>query len=640
MSGKKPDKSPGKPPGGGTQGSSSRPSGTASTSGSSYTTWTFTQPARQQQGSGSTGGDAPPNQALVTNRTIAENTLNDFGDTELQAVLNRRYHHRRVTASGPRPSMDEVRNRIANVLGVLGRRGLSARDVVIRLAEAGWDHTTVITQYAASRFPQMQQEVQNTQGITDDGDDDQPIPDDVKPIQILIEDEPGKPRRRVNAVFHYEIRRYLIERDRRRYGDYPHGRDKGEDPEDQTAPHPKQLRWSFKQGERKHWPAILFRYQQAGYEGSTAPFGMMWWRGHVVVDIDRRPLMDLPTIPSTLAANPEGGLLEAIVRLDRRVRHSDLSARLWDPKTSKLPNSKEVNRRDNKVRFREANGVITWNNSRSGGNTHRDWVDDNLPLHLEAQNITYGFGPFSAAEQRKIKAAGVGSAPNRSRHKDPAKREKYVAANQKQLKEDQRKAVFQKPKPKAQDTETEIHQSALDLARPISDFFGPDAREAVPQNAEEEAALHDAMLPTILQFLNVTGDLPVISNWQLSYQTILANIDEQLRRYSRTRNVPYAELVGYGFWTGGILNIHSADLEAAPLATKEAEAQKKREEEQRWKAMTQPGEMQQDEEEDGEGEEEEGGAAEHDDISKEIFEESEESSDEEDEAAHSARSDV
>ncbi len=45
----------------------------------------------------------------------------------------------------------------------------------------------------------------------------------------------------------------------------------------------------------------------------------MWWRRHVVVDIDQSPLRDFLHIPSILASNVEGGLLEALERLDGRV---------------------------------------------------------------------------------------------------------------------------------------------------------------------------------------------------------------------------------------------------------------------------------------------------------------------------------
>ena len=75
----------------------------------------------------------------------------------------------------------------------------------------------------------------------------------------------------------------------------------------------------------------------------------MRWRGHVVVDIDRYPLMDFTNIPSTLSSNVEGGLLEAIERLNSQVKHQDLSARIFSPRPLALPNTQDLKARDNRL---------------------------------------------------------------------------------------------------------------------------------------------------------------------------------------------------------------------------------------------------------------------------------------------------
>lgn len=89
----------------------------------------------------------------MANRTIAETTLNDFGDVELQGVLLRYYHQR------GRPSMNDVRNRLATLLGIVGPRGLPARDAAILLAQARWDATVALRQFINNTRPQLQQEV-------------------------------------------------------------------------------------------------------------------------------------------------------------------------------------------------------------------------------------------------------------------------------------------------------------------------------------------------------------------------------------------------------------------------------------------------------------------------------------------------
>ena len=75
----------------------------------------------------------------------------------------------------------------------------------------------------------------------------------------------------------------------------------------------------------------------------------MYWRGHVVIDIDRNPLLDYRNIPSALAGNVEGGLMEAIERTDGRVRHQDLAARQYVRNPLEYPTLKHLKNRDNKL---------------------------------------------------------------------------------------------------------------------------------------------------------------------------------------------------------------------------------------------------------------------------------------------------
>ncbi|KAI4275283.1 MAG: hypothetical protein LQ337_003338 [Flavoplaca oasis] len=225
--------------------------------------------------------------------------------------------------------MDEVRNRVATLFGIVGPRGQPAREAVRFLAEAGWNPTTALQQFINVTRPQIPRAVAGVRDgspkepeveLKDDGDDDKPIPEGVDIFEIR---DPRDSNRQVKAVFHHQIRRYLIERDRLRYGNYRYELKKGkkpEDPEDQTAPHPKWLGWGFVKN--TPMPPILYRYKRAGHQDPDYDIGeIMWWRGHAVVDIDKYALRDIRDIPSTLASNVEGGLLEAIERTDSRIRH-------------------------------------------------------------------------------------------------------------------------------------------------------------------------------------------------------------------------------------------------------------------------------------------------------------------------------
>ncbi|KAL8785828.1 MAG: hypothetical protein Q9213_003135 [Squamulea squamosa] len=601
-------------------------------------TWTFTQPAGQQQGSQSTQDTANASRAQHAHRTIAENTLNDFSDIELQEVLYRRYHQ--LDERG-RPSMDEVRQRVATLLGLVGPRGLPARDAVILLAQAGWNATLALRQYIENIRPQIQQDIERVQNPPpensakavkdprDDGDDDLPIPAGVEILEI---EHPDIPNAKAKAVYHYQIREYLIERDQRRYGNYRHKRTRGMEFEDQTAPHPNQLRWGF--NKQKHMPAILFQFKKAGYVNPDYEWEYMWWRGHAVVDIDRAPLRDFRDIPSTLASNVEPGLLEAIERLDSRVRHQELSPRVFTRKIPQHPTPTEIKARDNKLsqsirRFREQQGMITWKTSRSGSDAYLRWMEENLPPQLKALNTTRGFPQLSRRQLEEIKDTRIGQFPNRSRTRDPVVREKYLADHRAKLerlrKQDVKPLKQELAEPVDSDSESE------------EDYRGPDSRYNNPQNAREEAELHDAMMPTILQFLDLTGELPVIGHWQLSYLITLGEIHRQLQNALTRQGASPVEPVGYGFWTGGIMNWRTAELEASPLAKKQAEIEREEEKAARRAAKAHgSGEQEEDDEEnmDMEDDDEEALSGEQDRSAME------EDSNGEDEAERSAQSDA
>ena len=128
------------------KGSSPRSSRNTAPTQTPFRPWVFAQPAAGQQGSDSTS------QAQRVNRTIAETTLNNFQDVELQVLLRDLYHN---VPENRRPSMDEVRNRVATLFGIVGPRGQPAREAVRFLAEAGWNPTTALRRFINITRPQI-----------------------------------------------------------------------------------------------------------------------------------------------------------------------------------------------------------------------------------------------------------------------------------------------------------------------------------------------------------------------------------------------------------------------------------------------------------------------------------------------------
>ncbi|KAL8957120.1 MAG: hypothetical protein Q9183_006143 [Haloplaca sp. 2 TL-2023] len=296
-------------------------------------------------------------------RAAAEDIMTNYtNDSELSRVLNRQYFQldRRV-----RPSMEAVRQAIVETLAQV-EDIVPAREAVIALANGAMNSADAVKHLNNLHRPSTPRPDPSTQGtpsrynaiapaatgtltpgakstpgqalplVSQDGgahenvsshqiannkDDELPCPEHITPFEVVDPDGPGN----ILAVFHHQIRRYLIERDIELYGEYHFKRARGSAFEDQTAPHPDQLDWRF--DERANFPEILFRWRRGDHQDPTYPVPLMYWRGYLVVDTDTSPIRDYHHVPSTLSRQAEAGLLEALERMDSRVRHQDLAAR-------------------------------------------------------------------------------------------------------------------------------------------------------------------------------------------------------------------------------------------------------------------------------------------------------------------------
>ncbi|KAL8957013.1 MAG: hypothetical protein Q9193_005608, partial [Seirophora villosa] len=142
---------------------------------------------------------------------------NRFDDTELQQLIVRRYFE--VNPNG-RPNMDQVREMVVDILRLIGAR-IAPREAIILLLQAGLNAALAVQEYIRLRHPRVvaeTNEVRNPPSPQERAkdkadkihaeDDRQPIPDDVDVLEVEWSEE-GTTR----AVYHYQIRKYLIERD-------------------------------------------------------------------------------------------------------------------------------------------------------------------------------------------------------------------------------------------------------------------------------------------------------------------------------------------------------------------------------------------------------------------------------------------
>ena len=374
----------------------------------------------------------------------AREAVLDRSDHQLQSLLRRRVY---ALPPDRRPTSEHVIGQVAQFLHVTGFR-LEARRAARFLAEADWHFATALENHMAERYPDLTfdsskeatekpassrrkekvKALTSTEQSAEYSEEDSGIPQEITPTT----GRDPESRRMVPAVYHWQIRQYLIARDRQRYGPYVHGRARGHGKDDRTARHPDQLDWGFKV--REHYPSVIFLIHPP--EERITPWykvSSMYWRGHLVLDVNNSPIKDFRNLPSTLASSVEGGLMEALTRTDPRIRHGDLRARTppTHPTTS-VPTDQQLKGRENALaqrmrRFREVVGCLPWKSkSDKTAKAMKEFLYDNIPDHFRKENTTKGFRNLTEEERDRVKFQQIGRYANRSKNKNPEKRKEYL----------------------------------------------------------------------------------------------------------------------------------------------------------------------------------------------------------------------
>ncbi|KAL9602113.1 MAG: hypothetical protein Q9179_002648 [Wetmoreana sp. 5 TL-2023] len=521
---------------------------------------------------------------LARLQTIAGDAMNNFlGDAEVQRVITRRYWD--VDPRG-RPSLDEVHQQIVHILSLWGNL-VAPRDSIIALAQAGWNEALAYQQIAQMRRTNLRHTVTNAPNPPSrterrhvgkepkpqgNDDDDLSLPESVEVIEV---DDPKVPGATTRAVYHQDIRRYLIQRDVQKYGNYRYPRKQGKTFEDQTAPHPNQLDWRF--DKRRHFPEILFQWKSEGRPNPNYLLGEMYWRRHLVVDTDRNPIRDFEHLPSTLARDAEPGLLEALERSDARVRHQDLAARQIR-KPLRFPTPKQLKNDDNRLaqqtrRFREWNCLIPWADKRSGSQAFINHVEHILSEEDKKNNTTRNVRRLIESEYHRLKLENAGKYPDRSRHKTEAKKKKYMeeqeAKYQKALAKEAKKLAAGKSlyesdasdEPLSSDDVTDSSEET----EGEGEADGEDSRGVIAVSDEQQGYLQEAIMPTIYHYARLSGQTPRRILWTTTYWTLYFDFRSQLRQaLSLPANAPDPPLVGLSRWAGGIANFRTATEQMDP----------------------------------------------------------------------------
>ncbi|KAL8940134.1 MAG: hypothetical protein Q9211_002408 [Gyalolechia sp. 1 TL-2023] len=252
----------------------------------------------------------------------------------------------------------------------------------------------------------------------------------------------------------------------------------------------------------------------------------MRWRGLPVVDNRSEPVRRFTNVPATLSTQIEGGLIEALFREDSRIENYDLLARM--PRSWSKPKAGggtftyymyANTLAQRATRFRHEAACIYWYVRTNAVKPYDRFLQDNLPDVLSDANNTRGLA------------------------RDLTEREINLIRRSNQL-----------AQPPVIDFDlVEEFPSGDERARsayhPAEEH---DCRDCMARDLADLAALNDAILITLADFIEGTGMCPRLPLMRMTYHALYAVIEDQLiDQYAGTGN-QRPRLRKIGKWTGGI----------------------------------------------------------------------------------------
>lgn len=223
-------------------------------------------------------------------------------------------------------------------------------------------------------------------------------------------------KRWVPAVYHHNIRDFLIERASRK-GQYAYPREEGPDPYDETSYLESQKDWGPVRDE--NWAEILYIFQKA--EGHNDPtYQLKNWKVHgriVLAGQDKLPMLRFRDLPDTLSSALSGRDMEAMKRTDPRIQQRDIMARMPLYHTTRAGIRKNVQSHSSigmrMTRFRQKEGMLSWK-ERDGSQAIQNALWGRLPRENQLANSIAGLKPPTEAEQRETRMGNAGRFLNRA----------------------------------------------------------------------------------------------------------------------------------------------------------------------------------------------------------------------------------
>ena len=353
--------------------------------------------------------------------------------------------------------------------------------------------------------------------------------------------------------------------------------DAGSHPLDLTAVHSAQITWDLT--DRRFWPRILTLWERPlPWNNPKYEFGVMKYKGRVVIDCDDKPIRNFRNLPLTISSKVEGLRLEAWLRADTRITFPDIAARMWtewSPKDKRIVpkyRHRALSKRPSNARTRC--GLISWL-KKKGREAQTEYMDS---FRTDAQRMAnLGVGrDLTSHEKARYSLLGLNErkeseAPTRRDRIDKIKRvaalgDTPAAATPTAGGDDDDIAEDTDMDEAVQEAQTQdqaVEDDTDDDVSVSSSLLDPlDSRNDEPMGPGEEALLEDALGDTVEHFISLTGQEPALTHPGDNYFSQWGMLQEQLRTLWEAGGnaIEVPRLRARDRWTGGISQYHLAEL--------------------------------------------------------------------------------
>ena len=264
--------------------------------------------------------------------------------------------------------------------------------------------------------------------------------------------------------------------------------------------HEDQLSWGE---DIKHRPVELRMFDPSGGENEPKKaIGHLKYDGKLVVDYRHEPVQAFPSLPLVISSNAEGWRIEGWMRSDKRIRITDIVARIpvvviTDPAGHRIrvPEYQAGTLRERAKKFRHLTGLVPWKSK--GDPRIKEFMDSLRSPAEKSRNQAIG-RDLTDLERTSLASLNIGTRPDRGKPR-------------------------QNPR---------AHEDYMNQVKKKADLtFDFDCREERPENPEEIQQIQNALQRTYDDFVSYTNTPPKMPDTRDSYLDQWNFLQVQLNKF-------------------------------------------------------------------------------------------------------------